>query len=150
MVSRRLKCVAVASIASSTTCYKPRFRARFFAQLTRLTSSPERITRRQLLMTCQLVFGAGMVCLRVILGRVPLTGVFGVVEVSLPFFNHLWIRRTMTAVVVLRPRPSWSLSTMAVRSRSVLWHNSSSSVRSWNWSQLTTYDKPHPSSHIRR
>ena len=46
---------------------------------------------------------------------------------------HRWMRRIITAVVELRPRPSWSLSTKAVRSMSVCMHRSRSSVMSWNF-----------------
>lgn len=63
MASLKLKWVAVASIASSTVYVGVSVGARKLdvMTLTFLTSSPDLITRKQLLMICQLVFGMAAV-----------------------------------------------------------------------------------------
>ena len=74
---------------------------------TLLTFKPDRMTRRQLLIICQLVFGAPSVCLRSTFGLLLslLLGERATLR-SRPFLSHRWMRSTITAVVELRPRPS--------------------------------------------
>lgn len=87
-------------------CRQLRCDANARSLLTLLTSRPDRMTLKQLLITCQLVL-AMLVCLRVIVGLDrSLDGVLGPPEDSCPFFSHLRMRRRITAVVELLPLPN--------------------------------------------